>query len=301
MTDTVCPPEQFPTNCRRENFSLRPKQEIALLYNAVNLLVPLASGEDDGTFHAPGIEEFLDLPALFFEGTPFEINRIILVRLFAVTVMLVLFYVGLRKARRVPTRGQSIAEMALEFVQVQIVDQILGAKIGRRFLPLLAAIFFGVIAMNITGMIPGLNIAGTALVGMPLVLGVVAYITFIYAGIKEVGAGRFFKNSLLPSGVPWPIYIILTPVEFINIFIVRPLSLALRLLLNMMVGHLLLVLCFAATHFFFFSVGGWSGLFGVGTLIGGFIFTLVELLVAVLQAYVFTLLTTVYIQQAVAY
>ena len=135
---------------------------------------------------------------------------------------------------------------------------------------------------------------------MPLVLGVVAYVTFIYAGIKDVGAGRFFKNALLPSGVPWPIYIILTPVEFINIFIVRPLSLALRLLLNMMVGHLLLVLCFAATHFFFFSVGGWTALFGVGTLIGGFIFTLVELLVAVLQAYVFTLLTTVYIQQAVA-
>jgi F-type H+-transporting ATPase subunit a len=267
----------------------------------VPLLVRFATdGESDGEFHAPGIEEFLGLPALFFEGTPFEINRIILVRLIAIAIMLLLFYLGLRKASRVPGRGQSIAEMALDFVKVQIVDEILGEKLGRRFLPLLASIFFGVIAMNLTGLIPGLNIAGTALIGPPLVLGIVAYVTFIYAGIKEVGAGKFFKNSLLPSGVPWPIYILLTPVEFINIFIVRPLSLALRLLLNMMVGHLLLVLCFSATHFFFFTADGWFSLFGVGTLLGGFIFTLVELLVAVLQAYVFTLLTSVYIQQAVA-
>jgi F-type H+-transporting ATPase subunit a len=277
------------------------KQEIALLYNAVTQLLPLAvEGEDEATFHAPGIEEFLGLPALFFEGTPFEINRIILVRLFAVAVMLILFYIGLRKARRVPGRGQSIAEMAIDFVDVQIADQILGEKFGRRYLPLLASMFFGIIAMNLTGIIPGLNMAGTALIGTPLVLGLVAYVVFIHAGIKNLGAGKFFKNSLFPAGVPVAVYIILTPVEFINIFIVRPISLALRLLLNMMVGHLLLVLCFAATHYFFFTAEGWFSLFGVGTLFAGFIFTLVELLVAVLQAYVFTLLTAVYIQQAVA-
>jgi F-type H+-transporting ATPase subunit a len=276
-------------------------QEIALLSNAVNLLLPFAEhGDGDGVFHAPGIEEFLGLPALFFEGTPFEINRIILVRLFAIAVMMLLFYIALRKARRVPGRGQGIAEMALDFVQVQIVDQVLGEKLGRKYLPILAAIFFTVIATNITGIIPGLNIAGTALIGMPLVLGLVAYVTFIYAGFKQIGPGKFFKNSLIPAGVPLLVYIILTPVEFVNIFIVRPISLALRLLLNMMVGHLLLVLCFSATHFFFFTAGGWIGLFGVGTLLGGFVFTLVELAVAVLQAYIFTLLTSVYIQQSVA-
>ena len=265
----------------------------------MNLLVPLAPGEGDGEFHAPGIGEFLGLPALFFEGTPFEINRIILVRLIAIVIMLLLFYFGLRRAKRIPTRGQSIAELGLDFVRVQIADQVLGEKIGYRYLPLLAAMFYGIIAMNLTGMVPGLNIAGTALIGMPLVLGIVAYVVFIHAGIKRFGVGKFFKNSLLPEGVPWPVYIILTPVEFINIFIVRPFSLALRLLLNMMVGHLLLVLCFSATHFLFFTAGGWAGLFGVGTLLFGFVFTLVELLVAVLQAYVFTLLTSVYIQQAV--
>lgn len=214
--------------------------------------------------------------------------------------MLLLFWLALRRTRLVPGRGQATAELALDFVRVQIADQVLGEKLGHRFLPLLASIFFGVLAMNITGIVPGLNIAGTALVGMPLFLGLVAYVTFIVAGIREVGAGTFFRNALFPSGVPWPVYIILTPVEFLNVFIVRPLSLALRLLLNMMVGHLLLVLCFAATHFFFFTAQGWFSLFGVGTLAAGIIFTIVELAVAVLQAYIFTLLTAVYIQQATA-
>lgn len=264
-------------------------------------LIPFAAAAGEGEpFVAPGIEEFLGLPALFFAGTPFAIDRIVMVRLLAIVVMLFLFWLALRKARLVPGRGQSVAELALDFVKVQIVDQLLGEKLGRRFLPLLASMFFGILAMNLTGIIPGTNMAGTALVGMPLVLGVIAWGTFIVAGIREVGAGRFFKNALFPPGAPWWVYIILTPVEFINIFLVRPLSLALRLLLNMMVGHLLLVLCFSATNYLFFTADGWLKLFGVGTLLGGVIFTLVELLVAVLQAYVFTLLTTVYIQQAVS-
>lgn len=262
--------------------------------------VTLAAGEG-GEFHAPGIGEFLGLPELFFADTPFAIDRIVMVRLIAIAIMLVLFYIGLRKAKRVPGHGQSLAELAIDFVKTQIVDQVLGDTHGKRFLPLLTAMFFGIFAMNITGIIPGANIAGTSLIGMPLLLGLVAYVVFIYAGIKEHGAPGFFRAQLFPSGVPWPVYIILTPVEFINIFVVRPLSLALRLLLNMMVGHLLLVLCFAATHFFFFSAGGLYSLFGIGTLAFGFIFTLVELAVAVLQAYVFTLLTAVYIQQSVSH
>ena len=70
--------------------------------------------------------------------------------------------------------------------------------------------------------------------------------------------------------------------------------------MNMIVGHLLLVLFFAATQFFIVNLGGWFALMGVGTLAFGLVFTLFELLVAVLQAYVFTLLTAVYIQLAVA-
>ncbi len=273
-----------------------PNQETTLLANALNMIVPLAT--DDGSFHGPSIAEFFP-EVIFFPGTPFEINRIVLIRFISVTAILVLFWLGTRKMKLIPGRGQSLAEMALDFVRVNIAEDLLGKKDGRRFLPLLTTIFFMVLAMNITGIIPFLNIAGTSVIGVPLVLAIVAYIAFIYAGLRKHPVA-FLRNSLFPPGVPWPLYIIVTPIEFVSAFVLRPVTLTLRLLMNMVVGHLLLVLFFSATQFFFFTAGGFYALFGVGTLAFGFVFTLFEILVAVLQAYVFALLTAVYIQLALA-
>lgn len=262
----------------------------------MNLLVP--SETDDGTFHGPTINEFFP-DVLLFEGSPFEINRIILIRLLAVALLLLLFWLGTRRMRIVPGRGQSLAEMGLDFARVNIAEDILGKKDGKRFLPLITTIFFLVLFTNITGIIPFLNIAGTSIIGLPLVLAVVAYGAFIYAGVKK-HPGAFFRNALLPPGVPKPLYLIVTPIEFVSTFIIRPITLTLRLLMNMVVGHLLLVLFFAATQFFFFTADGGFKLFGAGTLVFGLAFTLFEVLIAVLQAYIFALLTAVYIQLALA-
>lgn len=273
-----------------------PKQEKALLANALNLLVPMST--DDGGFHGPSIDEFFPGP-LLFEDTNFEINRIILVRWVAVIALLLVFWLGTRRMSVVPGRFQSLVEMGLDMVRVNIADDLLGKKDGKRFLPILTTMFFMILFMNLTGVIPFLNIAGTSVIGVPLVLAIVAYVTFIYAGVKK-SPKNFFKNSLFPSGVPWPVYIIVTPIEFISTFIIRPITLTLRLMMNMIVGHLLLVLFFAATQFFVVTMSGWWTLLGVGTLAFGLAFTLFEVLVAVLQAYVFALLTAVYIQLAVA-
>jgi F-type H+-transporting ATPase subunit a len=199
----------------------------------------------------------------------------------------------------IPTRAQSIAELGLGLVRVNIAEDLLGKKDAARFLPLLTTFFFLILGMNITGIVPAMNIAGTSVIGIPMLLAIVAYVVFIYAGLKK-HPGTFLRNALFPPGVPWPLYIIVTPIEFVSTFILRPITLTLRLLMNMIVGHLLLVLFFLATSFFFFEVDGVAKLFGVGTLAFGFVFTLFEILVAVLQAYVFTLLTTVYIQLALA-
>lgn len=273
-----------------------PKQEIALLANAVNLLVQAASS-DDGSFHGPSINEFFP-PAIFSIGG-FEVNRIMLVRFIAVVALLLVFWLGTRRMRVVPGRFQSLVEMGLDLVRVNIAEDLLGRKDGRRFLPILTTIFFMVLFMNLTGVIPFLNIAGTSVIGVPLVLAAVSYITFIHAGVKK-SPGGFFKNALFPAGVPKAIYIIVTPIEFISTFILRPITLTLRLMMNMIVGHMLLVLFFSASVFFTFALGqGWIVL-GIGALGFGFVFTLFEILVAVLQAYVFALLTAVYIQLAVA-
>ena len=241
-----------------------------------------------------------------FEGTPFALNRIMLIRLLVLTLLVIVFALWTSKFKQankagnfVPGKFQLMGEISLNFVRKSIAHDQLGEKDGDRFLPLLTTIFFVTLGMNITGVIPGLNIAGTSVIGLPIVMALAAYVTFIYAGVKKHG-GHFFTASLFPAGVPKAFYILVTPIEFLSTFILRPVTLALRLTMNMIAGHLLLVLCFSATQFFLFNAEGAFKFFGAGTFVFGFAFTLFEILVAFLQAYVFTLLTTVYIQLALA-
>ena len=257
-----------------------------------------APATDAPEFKGPSILDFFP-PAIFFEGTPFELNRIMLLRLVIVALIFLLFWLGTRKMQLVPGRFQGTIELGLEFVRKNIVEDLLGQKDGRRFLPLITTIFFLVLFMNITGIVPGINIAATSVVGMPLVLAIAAYIAFVWAGLRK-HPWTFLRNALFPPGVPWPLYVIVTPIEFISLFILRPVTLTLRLLMNMIVGHLLLVLFFSATAFFMVELSGWWIAASAVTLAFGTAFTFFEILIAVLQAYIFALLTTVYIQLALA-
>ncbi|WP_394279581.1 F0F1 ATP synthase subunit A [Microbacterium sp.] len=255
---------------------------------------------DEGgiTFHPPSIDDFFPA-ALLFEGTPFEITRITLAQFLATLALVLLLVLATKRMRVVPGRMQSVMELGFGFVREQIAFQILGEKDGRRFLPLLTTFFFTILFMNVTGIIPGINIPGTSVAGAPLVFALVAYVVFIYAGIRKHGGLRFLKNSLVPSGVPAYLIPIIAVVELISTFIARPVSLFLRLLLNVLVGHMMLVLFFSATHFFALNLNAFTPL-AAGTFALSLAFTLFELFVYILQAYVFTVLTAVYIQLAVA-
>jgi F-type H+-transporting ATPase subunit a len=246
------------------------------------------------TFVPPTIDEFYPADILF-AGTPFALNRILLIRVISIALLLLLVWLGVRRMRVVPTRWQGVVEFSYDFVRKNVVDQPLGERQGRRFAPLLMAMFFSIIIMNLTEVVPPFLMPSTSLIGVPLVLGIISWATFIYVGIKDDGGWRFFVHELFPKGVPWPLYILIAPVELISTFVFRPLTLALRLTMNMFVGHLLLALCFGATSFFLFEMPMlWKSL-GVGMLAFGLIFTLFELLEIVLQAYIFTLLTANYI------
>jgi F-type H+-transporting ATPase subunit a len=225
-----------------------------------------------------------------------------LIRLLVVALLLLVFWLGTRSMKLVPTRGQVAFEFITGFVRDNIIIGTLGEKDGKRFMPVLMTIFFVTLGMNITGVIPGLQIAGTSVIGLPLIMALVAYVLFIYAGIRRHGLG-FFKNALILPGVPIALVPFLALLEFLSTFILRPITLTLRLLMNMVAGHMLLVLCFAATDFFFFSVlanGNLLGFLGVGTFAFGIAFTLLELFVAALQAYVITILAAIYVQMALA-
>lgn len=270
--------------------------------SAVALIPVLALATAPATeapeFKGPSILDFFP-PAILFEGTPFELNRIMLLRLVIVALIFILFWLGTRKMQLVPGRFQGTIEMGLEFVRKGIVEDLLGQKDGKRFLPLITTIFFLVLFMNLTGVVPGINISANSVIGMPLVLAIAAYIAFIWAGLRK-HPWTFIRNALFPPGVPPFLYIIVTPIEFVSMFVLRPVTLTLRLLMNMIVGHLLLVLFFSATAFFMVELGGWWIAASAVTLAFGTAFTFFEILVSVLQAYVFALLTTVYIQLALA-
>lgn len=249
-------------------------------------------------FHAPSVGEFFP-PAWFGEGTMFEFNRIVMARIIAAAVLILIFWLVARRATVVPTRGQSVIELLLDFVRVQIVEQVLSKENARRFAPFLTTLFLAVFTFNITGVVPFLNMPGTALIGLPIIMALWVYVMYLAVGVKKHGLGGYLKTSLFPAGVPKPIYILLTPIEVLQVFVLRPATLALRLAANMIAGHLLLVLCFGATQYFLFEASGALAAAGSITFVAGFAFTLFEIFVAGLQAYVFVMLSSVYLNMAV--
>ena len=258
--------------------------------------LPASSGESG--FEPPSIDDFFPAP-FALQGTPFELNRVMMVRLIMACALVLVFVIGAARARVVPGRFQNALEMILGFVRKNVAEEILGPDFGRRYAPVLTTIFLGVLFLNISGVIPGLQIASTGVVGMPLVFAIVSYIVFFYAGVRTNGVGRYIKGSLAPTGVPGFLYPLIIPIEFLSNFILRPLTLTVRLLANMISGHLLLALCFVATNaLFVYATASFKAL-GVVTLAAGVIFVVFEAFVAALQAYIFTLLTAVYIDSSV--
>ncbi|MEV6273609.1 F0F1 ATP synthase subunit A [Nocardia sp. NPDC051832] len=250
----------------------------------------LAAGE----FHAPSLDDFFP-EAVLFEGTFFELDRLMLVRIFMTVLLLGFMLLAFRSPRIVPRGLQNVAEYGLVFVKEQICDEVLGKESGRKFFPLIATIFFTVLFLNFSGVIPGLNISSNARIGMPLVLAVLAYLTFNYVGIKKYGFLKYMRSSIVVPNVPPALHVLLIPIEFISTFVLRPFTLTVRLMANMLAGHIMLVLFFSATQFFLFDAAAWMKIFSPFSLLAGLGFTLFELLVVFLQAYVFALLTAVYI------
>ncbi|MEO7147508.1 MAG: F0F1 ATP synthase subunit A, partial [Terrimesophilobacter sp.] len=128
-------------------------------------MLPAVSSDDTGGgFVGPSINEFFP-QVILFAGTPFELNRILIIRLLAVTVLVLVLWLGTRKLKLVPGRGQVAMEFAIDFARKGIAIDTLGEQEGKRFAPLIMTIFFLTLALNLTGTIPGLQIASTGLIG----------------------------------------------------------------------------------------------------------------------------------------
>ncbi|WP_421780231.1 F0F1 ATP synthase subunit A [Gardnerella sp. KA00390] len=267
---------------------------IGVLAGTVNSAVLLASENPE----LPKIDEFLP-PEILFQGTPFAMNRIILVRVLMAVIVMIVFGIGAARAKVVPGRFQSVLEILMDFVRYSIVYEMIGEERGKRYVPMMSTLFITIFFFNLCSVIPGLNMAATATITGPLVFALWVVCQYLIAGIREKGFLRFFREALFPAGVPWPIYFILSPLQLIELIIVRPLSLTIRLFANMIAGHLLVATCLVFTNFFVVDSSNKLLAFGGALwLLGGILFTLFEIMVAGLQAFIFTVLASVYISES---
>lgn len=235
---------------------------------------------------------------ILFEGTPLEVNRVVVLMFVAAAACLAFFWAG-SKARLVP-KGffQNAVEQGYTFVRDQIAVDVIGPKDGPKYAPYLASLFFFIFFCNLLEIVPGINFPVTSRMAVPAALSLLTYVIFVFVGFKKQGFS-FLKDTLFPPGVPKPVYLLLTPIELASVFVIRPLTLAIRLLANMMAGHVLLTIFFLFSHDFLLDDVGVSAPLGIVTAIVACGLLVFEMLVISIQAYIFTLLTAFYIAESI--
>jgi F-type H+-transporting ATPase subunit a len=244
-------------------------------------------------FPAPSINDFYFSP-LFKVGS-YSFTKPTLLMLLSVIIVLAFFWSAFSKPKLVPRGMQNLGEMAILAIRDQILRPSLGRK-GDSYLPFLVSLFFFIYIMNVMELIPVLQFPVPARIGFVWPLVFVVYFLYLYLGFKHQGLLGYFK-TMIPPGVPAPIYIILVPVELLRFFIFQPFTLGVRLFGNMFAGHLLLTIFTVATWYLLsLSVGL---LYAAGSFFLAIFVFLLEILVTLLQAFIFTTLTATYIASSV--
>ena len=261
---------------------------LSVLSNPALLLA--AEGEGGGV-EFPPINLIVKWPAAFGDGQWYAFNKIALISMIGMLVPVILFWLAGRKASLVPKGIQNVMETSIDFVEDQIVLPAIGPD-GMRYLPMLVSMFFFIWIGNLFEVIPTSHMPANARMANPLLLALTAWVMFIGVGLKHHKLG-YLKEALFPPGVPKALYLLVTPIEFLSTFLIRPFSLAVRLFANMLAGHILLVTFSVLTITLM--------VLGPLVIVGGLSFAMLvaftgfEFMVAFLRAFIFSLLTAVYI------
>ena len=203
----------------------------------------------------------------------------------AVALIALFLTVGMRRRALVPGRWQSMAELSYEFIARMIRDNV-GAE-GRRYFPFIFSLFMFILFGNLLGMVP-YTFTFTSHIIVTFALAIVVFLGVTAIGFVRHGA-RFIK-LFVPSGVPVALLPLLVVIELLS-YLIRPVSLSVRLFANMLAGHTMLKV-FGGFVVGLGILGGWAPLAFIVALTG------LEIGIAFLQAYVFTILTCVYLNDA---
>ncbi|MFQ5508643.1 MAG: F0F1 ATP synthase subunit A [Leptospirillia bacterium] len=218
-------------------------------------------------------------------GLDVSINKGVIMMWIVVAAVFSLFAVASRRPGLVPGAVQNLAEMGIDFIRNMAEDNI--GPGGRKYVPLLISLFFFVLFCNVLGMVPG-SYTVTSQLFVTGLLAVLVYVISLVVGFSRHGFG--FLKILVPGGTPGWLVPLMIPIEILS-QIARPVSLAVRLFANMTAGHTILAVLFGMT----LSLPLWASWlpFGFTVLISG-----LELFIAFIQAYIFVMLSCVYLGDA---
>jgi F-type H+-transporting ATPase subunit a len=234
------------------------------------------------------MEQFVIKPLINLElgGANISYTNSALFMTFAVLATFTLFWVATRHRTMVPSRWQSVAEIMYEFVGGMVKDNV--GLDGMRYFPFIFTLFMFILFGNFLGLLP-YSFTFTSHIVVNAVLALFIFISVTVIGFARHGMHYF--SLFCPPGTPLPVAFILVPIEVMSYFI-RPVSLSLRLFANMLAGHVLLKVLAG----FIISLGL---VFGIVPFAAVFAVTLLEIMVAAIQAYVFALLTCIYLNDAI--
>ncbi len=222
--------------------------------------------------------------------------------LLAGAVAMGLLYFAYRKPRLIPTKFGMAVEGLVNLVRNDIAVGVIGPG-GERYAPYLLSLFMFILVGNFFGLTPLIMFPVGSRMAVPLLLSLLTYLVFVFMGFKKQGLG-YLGHLLWPPGVPVALKPLIGLIELVSVLIVRPFSLALRLFANLVAGHTMLALLLGSGVYFVWAaatgvIGPVQG-FVVGPLwfVFGMAIYVLELLILFLQAYIFTLLSAVYIESS---
>jgi F-type H+-transporting ATPase subunit a len=239
-------------------------------------------------YPAPGLENFIFKP-VFYIGS-WGVTKPELLAIIAGLAVIGFFWAAFRTPKMIPGRTQSLGELAILAVRDQVIRPALGKR-GDSYMPFIVSLFFYILICNYMELIPVLQFPVMSRIGFVWPLVFMMYGLYWWMGFKSKGFLGYFK-SWIPAA-PWPILIILIPVEILKYVIVQPFTLGVRLFANMFAGHLLLAIFMLAT--WYLAAFSYTLIFAAGSLFMVFFVFLLELLVGLLQAFIFTTLISTYI------
>ncbi|NPD66183.1 F0F1 ATP synthase subunit A [Lichenicola cladoniae] len=233
-------------------------------------------------------------PVLGSLGASLRFSQSSLVMVIAAALILALLYVGMRPRALVPGRLQAAAEIMYDFIYTMATDQI--GHEGRRFFPFIFTLFAFILVGNYIGLVPG-SFTFTSHIAVTAALSILVFVVGLLVALREQGF-KFFGH-FMPEGAPVALAPLLVPIEILS-YLSRPISLSVRLFANMMAGHVMFEM-FAAFTIMLGGIHYIGPVLGIAPLAINVALMALELLVGGLQAYVFAILTCIYLREAVAH